>query len=596
MGNLTNNIKDDYNVKYIIEGDNIYYLVPNSRKGKLWWSPYVPNENDNISLSTQGNTTIITSHTEYPNGVSYVGPTGKTETQLFSEDNCFLSVKATIEPSKSKPSQGNFAYDIVQNITGYGQDYSKDTRARRQYIVYNKTPETIDKNTCICICEGGAGGVYGDIATPIIKNPNVQNSNVAIINVQSSSLEDLEGTSLVADRLASDTGANRTNRVYMGHSMTGPEMAKVATDYLRNEHAHGRETKTTLVLNDCKNDSIFKETEGLGAAEEFDGSLVIASVQSKYLRQNKETGEYTVKNGTRLDYYDEGLKACAENNADVLVVSAYAVVDEHVSSNEVTANLGLCDPHTAILTDSVVTNGNTRSVQYFHYDKEGNLVPFSDAKEAQAFLDASVGRMDLFNAGFLHQNGDNYILNAGGRVQEATREEIDSFVLECRRAYDETGHGDQTFDEFMDKYAQTHSIGASNNNDSVPPNSEDVGKACAALLDSLGDIKNHMDSLLDIPGLDKKQSVSDIHHGKAQKDFLDGMNSFPNGVSTAGLEARKDCVNSLGSNLEDAYNATANLYEVMTNSEGSMLTYYPHNNFSNAGRVEDKVDNFAEDI
>ncbi len=50
MGNLTNNIKDDYNVKYIIEGDNIYYLVPNSRKGKLWCSPYVPNENDNISL------------------------------------------------------------------------------------------------------------------------------------------------------------------------------------------------------------------------------------------------------------------------------------------------------------------------------------------------------------------------------------------------------------------------------------------------------------------------------------------------------------------------------------------------------------------
>ena len=77
---LTGTFNGDYNARYIIEGDNIYYVAPNNKRGNVWWDPYVPNESDNISLSKQDGVTVISSRTEYPNGVSYVGPTGKTET------------------------------------------------------------------------------------------------------------------------------------------------------------------------------------------------------------------------------------------------------------------------------------------------------------------------------------------------------------------------------------------------------------------------------------------------------------------------------------------------------------------------------------
>jgi hypothetical protein len=111
-----------------------------------------------------------------------------------------------------------------------------------------------------------------------------------------------------------------------------------------------------------------------------------------------------------------------------------------------------------------------------------------------------------------------------------------------------------TVEKFMEEYSKTHLPGSSNKNDFVPPTLYDIGKACDALLESLENIGQHMRSFGTFSGLEVKPKGE-------LSEYLQGMNAFPRGVSTSGLQASMECVNKLGSNLEDAYNATANLYD-----------------------------------
>ena len=57
------------------------------------------------------------------------------------------------------------------------------------------------------------------------------------------------------------------------------------------------------------------------------------------------------------------------------------------------------------------------------------------------------------------------------------------------------------------------------------------------------------------------------------------------------------CVNKLGSDLENAYNATANLYNTMAEFENVATSFYPSNTYSNAGTsANSDVSNFATDV
>ena len=447
------------------------------------------------------------------------------------------------------------------------------------YFEFPSRSRGIDENTSFCIVEGGtgttqmtAGRSQGSPMNVVAGADRNGNENTIFVNCNAGTTG-MSGD--IVDEIAETTGADRTNRVYMGHSASGFQVTKAANDYLKREKEEGRETKTMLVLNDPtyggSEDPILQD----GAkAENFEDSYVVSMGPTSLGYSGK------VK--------ESDLQELGKAGARVLLIGGNY---QHTDFNDkLSPALGLYDQHSVNLA-------NVPGLTFWTIDKNGKPVKLT-YEQAQAYNDASVGRLDMFNQGFLSKSTGEYVLTAGEFKFALSEEELDKMAMNFER-------GDKSFEEYLQENYRVDREGnlldkdgnivgttrGAPNNDNVPPTLREVGIACEALQASLNDIGRHMQSFGNIPGL------NETANGKLSS-YLSEMNAFPSGVSTGGLQACMDnCVNKLGRDLENAYNATANLYGTMAAFENAAPSYYPSNTYANAGTsASANANNFASDI
>ena len=447
------------------------------------------------------------------------------------------------------------------------------------YFEYPDGSKGPGKDTSYCIIEGGtgttqmtAGSSPGSPKNVVNKAASNGNQNTVFVNCNSGTTG---VSSDIVDELAGKTNGDRTNRVYMGHSASGFQVTNAAYNYLKKEHDDGKETKTMLVLND--------PTYGGRDDRILNGGMDVDDFEDSYV---VSMGPASLGYSGKISEND--LTSLAQSGARVLLIGG--PTGWHTEYNDkLSPALGLYDQHSVNLS-------NYSGLTFWTLDSKGNPVKLS-LKEAQEYNDSSVGRLGLFNHGYLTKQDGEYVLQNSGFSFVITNEQLEKLSLDFERSgldfnryildnYNVDKDGN-LYDKNGNKVA---TIKGAPNNDNVPPSLAEVGKACEALLTSLGDIGRHMKSFGNIKGLDNKAKGG-------LSDFLSSMNAFPSGVSTAGLQTSMECVNKLGSNLEEAYNAAANLYDVMDSRESAAKTYYPSSTYSNAGTsASANVGNFADSL
>ena len=590
--------KQTINMRMISDGENIYYLLPSgefSRKDRYWWNEYSLKDNDNITVeSGDSSTTIKVVPSGGSNATSAVGPTGKPITSSSSGVLYDGDKVAVIARGEVIENPDSFSYTLVRHIdNNYNMDYSKDEEFRSTYTVDNISKDQIDENTTLCICEGGADGVYTDIKGKIVDSETVQGSNVALINVAKQTQSDIMGATYVADKIAADTPADSTRRVYMGHSTTGTYVSKAAVEYLRTEHAQGKETKTMLALNDSTGErSIFNELSDSDDLDDLKDSLVFVSAQSRYVSPS-ESGSYNVS-GRMATYYGD-LQKSSEAGADILIALYQDDgLDEHTTSCSVTAELGMCDPYTAKLQDTVYAVGKERAVTYYRIDEFGNMVKFENTEAAQAYLDTSVGKIELFNGGYLHDSDGKYYLDNDTEAVEIGADALADFARDFKisnMSYEEflkANEGKFTYDKDGKIIGyESSAVVSSGGTDAAEFNYRDTLAAVETLKASLDSIGGHINSLGDINGLGIKTNP--------HSSFLSDMNAYPSGINTQGFQNAQDCLSKMCAQVENAYNVAVGVHTALLHAEDMAPTYYKSNTYADKA-TQTNTEPFATDV
>ena len=455
----------------------------------------------------------------------------------------------------------------------------------RGYLVY--CPDTIDENTTFCIAGRGAGGLV-DINSLVTTGTDRNEIVIAPVDLEE---QDYQGAIDLARDIADKTGANAGATTYTGHSASGPLMTKAALNDLKEQHAAGEQTKAVLVLNDSTGERPILNSTAPEDVADFDGSLVIANVQSKYIYNDEDGNIKGLQNGCRLSTYDQDLEAIAEAGGAV-VIAAYDIDsnDRHTDSVDFAAAVGLQKAGDSTLLDNnfsfVDRYGNTvicEKVDYYYYDTESKKwVQFPSAQEAQTYVDLAAAKVDLFNNGFLEKENDTYYLKTPDGLQEVSEMDIERMIIEYKNSTDE-----ETKKMSLEDYVKNR-IGSGSGKDSAEFNLVDTGRAVDTLAASLKTIGGHMQSLTNISGLNKQ--------AKGTSKFLSGCPSFPSGVNTSKLSAASDCISRMGANLETAYNAALAVHNAVLETEGLAPTYFQSNTYANeATSVSTNTGNFADD-
>ena len=533
----------------------IYYIVPKDEAKGYWWQ-----KPKGLTVQTDNNGNVI--------GVQDQNvPTLTTvSSPQTGESDQVVALTGTLTRC---PSNDDHAYATLEYRAGNQQvDYGRST-----YRTYGRELSEADNETCLCICEGGTGTVS---SVPYERlEPNLSSdSNVILINSDANANINVSTTGIVADDIALETGADRTNRVYMGHSASGPITANSAYNYLKSEHSQGRDTKTTLVLNDSMNAHVCSSEN---QAKEFDDSLVVATIPS-----NAQAGYST---------YKQDLERMGNNGANVMVVKFDGdFAHDHENSNNVSAQLGFCDPAHATLTDQVTFNTpsgeTTRNVTYSCYDADTrSWVDFKSASEAQVFLDTSVGKEQLYNGGYLHKEDGTYVL---GNNTVITDTALDSL------AYDFKTSG-LTFDEFMEQnaenivtdengnitgyiYTPRGSDGEDHSEDKVNRTVDNLSKYISDYTDKISSLKTYRDGSFKIN--------SDTACSKDK-------GTFPGGIagSLSALSAQLDCLDGKSAENLDAAYGRASAVQAAIKDANDNAPSFGGNNYTNQ-----TPSNFAEDL
>ncbi len=485
---------------------------------------------------------------------------------------------------------------------------------KRWYTI--QFPKEVNENTRIVIACAGAEGIADDDSVLA----EAKGENVIVIIPHGQKNSDYRTVIRMSNTLALDdpkfreqfaaqgikfTGIPNNSCVTFGaHSNSSKEIVSATINYLTSEHKQGRETRAAVLINDAENtplSSYFSKKANFDKhKKELDDSIVFATTQAYYLKKSNKHGLVAAKSYYAPASYLGDLEAMAKAGATVMLATYnMGAGNWHTQSVELTSVMGLYDLASGVLDDgpiSFVSKKNksqtmVAKLKYYFFDVEKNKwVAFPSAVEAQRQLDISTAKVSLFNTGFLSKSDGKYTIKLNGESQEISKSDLESFLAECKAAYRETNMSATTFEKFMEEYSKTHLPGSSNKNDFVPPTLYDIGKACDALLESLENIGQHMRSFGTFSGLEVKPKGE-------LSDYLQDMNAFPRGVSTSGLQASMECVNKLGSNLEAAYNATANLYDTFASVENQNGKYYQSNTYGNAAnQASEDVTNFAQDV
>ncbi len=507
----------------------------------------------------------------------------------------------------------------------YNDGYTWGIQERFDHSYTIQFPEEVNENTRIVIACGGAGGPT-DSNSVLAAN---KGKNVIVIIPQLQNETDYRTVIKMSEELrdpnsdlSKQFAANGVNVAsisqdscvtFGAHSNSSKEVVNATLNYLTDERKDGKQTRAAVLINDAEHTQLIPNSSSIKKnfndnKENLDDSLIFVTTQEYYLREDSQKG-LVANRGYAPESYMSDLEAMAKAGATVMLTTydidpigwtPYPPSDNwHTESVELTSVLGLCDLKSGVLDEGPVSfasarnGGKTLSAElaYYIFDTEKEQwVAFPTAVDAQRQLDISTAKVSLFNTGFLSKSDGKYTITLNGQSQEISKSDLEAYLAECKAAYKESDMSVTTFEEFMEEYSKTHLPGSPNKNDFVPPTLYDIGKACDALLDSLGDIGMHMQSFGTFRGLEVKPKGE-------LSEYLQGMNAFPRGVSTSGLQASMECVNKLGSNLEDAYNATANLYDTFASVENQNGKYYPSSAYSKAGQsVATQVSNFAQDM
>ena len=450
---------------------------------------------------------------------------------------------------------------------------------KNYFFEYTDIGSGLNRNTSFCILEGGTGTTQMSSGSSPGSPKNVVNganrngdSDILFVN-SATGTTGLCGD--IVDEIAAATGADRTDRIYMGHSASGFQVTTAANNFLQSERDAGKETKTMLVLNDPTYGGVDPILRDGSKAENFEDSYVVSM------------GPIGLGYSGKIKKDD--ITSLAQAGARILLIGGPN--GWHTEYNDrVSPALGLYSQHTVNLA-------GFKGLTFWTVDSNGKPTKIS-LEEAQTYNDASVGRLDMFNQGFLSHATGEYVITSGEFSFAISDEELEKMTLNFERS------GESFEDYLLKNYTvdregnlldqEGNIVGTTRgtpNNDNVPPTLAEVGKACDALLASLNSIGKHMESFGNIKGLNNRPKEN-------MSDYLSGMNAFPSGINSSGLQTcMEDCVNSLGKNLEAAYNATANLYSTMAQVENAASSYYPSSTYSNAGNsANSNAGNFASDV
>ena len=481
-------------------------------------------------------------------------------------------------------------------------------------------PEEVNEDTRIIISCGGAGG-WTDSESVISAN---RNENAIVIMPQSQNNDNYRAIIRISNEIASNNPRFRGQLASQGvkingvpsnscvtfgaHSNSSKEIVSATVNYLTNEHANGRETRAAVLINDAEHTSLVGngsvKNSYLEHKGELDDSIIFATTQKYYLSEDASNGLVSNK-GCAPESYLADLEDMAKSGATVMLTT-YDMHPEgwnpegnnwHTESVELTSAMGLYDLERGTLDDgplSFVTQRPnqagktiTAELKYYYFDVEkDSWVAYSSAEEAQAQLDISTSKVAMYNAGLLSKADGQYTVKLNGKTQEISSDDLDSFLLACKKAYNESDTSKKTFEEFMEEYSTSHPIGR----DSAEYNLNNMKTACLSLQDTLSEIHNHITSFGTFKNLKIKNS------GKPSK-FLKNMNSFPRGVSFSGLDSSMDCINKLDSNLEAALEASNGVYNATAIAEGEAPTFFQSNTHGNAAnKASEDVSNFAQDL
>ena len=516
------------------------------------------------------------------NATSYVDSQGKT---VIVHDY-FLTIDQI-----ERANRNEYSY-YTTNDRGIEQHQSVFTNGSTFWM---QAPENgVNEDTVFCIVQGGDGGVLADTRSEYYSAQN-PDDNQFLITTNSLSRKDYNKSEAVIEDMAEYYGANSRNRVYMGHSISGDLVTNRAAEYLINEHNEGNQTRTMVVLNDASglkplfNSDVKNKDEKI---ESFDDSLVIASVQTKYFNEKPDgsVGIVPAYNGGKLDAYNEDLEDIARAGGNVLLVAYKADVsgDAHTESVGVSAELGFDNPATAVLKDGEFTftnNGlktiNCSQIEYYYFDTNTNQwTKFDDVESAQNYLDYSAGKVNLYNSGFLTKEDGTYHIESASGPIEISEMDLERMILDFKHA-DPEKVKDMTLEEYIGVQLSART-GNEAEYDKVY-----TARALELLKDSMGDIRNHMNSLTSLNNLGKSA-------GEAS-NFASNCASFPSGVNTSGFRDAIDCVNQFGVNLENAYNETLKVHNSILDAEGIAPTFYQSNTFANAA-ANTQTSDFASDV
>ena len=450
-----------------------------------------------------------------------------------------------------------------------------------------QVPSEINEDTTYCLAGRGSGGL-SDI-NPLLYTTDGQ--NVIMVAPVHTAVSDYTGgidvINSLADQIEEQTGirTNTSNSTFTGCSAEGPVVTAATVDYLKQEHAEGRDTRATVILMDSKSPTpIFNQVKSEDV-DELDDSLIVAVAQSWYI--DDSNGDVKVVSGTRLDAYDDNLIEAAHNGANV-IIAAYDIPgageykDHHVESVSITAALNLQKGVDSKLLDGQFTyidvNGSIQSCEgmnYYYYDlTDEKWVEFPDLESAQNYVDYATGKVELYNTGFLRKADGTYVIGD----QEVSSDELERMIL----SYKESGDESLSLEEYISK-----NLGGNWGTDAAEFNYRDTLAAVETLRASLDSIGGHVNSLGSINGLGIKTNP--------HSSFLSDMNAYPSGINTQGFQNAQDCLGKMCAQVENAYNVAVGVHTALLHAEDMAPTYYKSNTYADKAS-QTTTEPFAEDV
>ncbi len=489
----------------------------------------------------------------------------------------------------------------IGEVEPYGEGEYLRVNDHSYYAI--QFPDEVNTDTRICITCKGAGGYHLDDIESVHRITDLRDENIIVISPRyqddtnyrvsqkiSQELQD-ENSDLYAALLENginiQEAPNDNCITYGGHSNSCKTVVGSTIQYLTHERESedGQQTRAAILLNDPEHTQLLN-AEGRDNLDKLDDSVVMVNTQQQYMVTD-DSGNF-VGATDALSSYKGDLEDMARAGATV-IVAGYAMEmggqggNFHTESVEMTSQYGLYDLANATLVDgkgSFVSarNGKTITfdIDYYYFDAEKDeWVTLKDAKEAQAILDYSTGKVELYNSGFLVKEDGTYILN-GTQISE---DELKNLILD----YKESGDQSISLEDYIKENVGKHSGGT----DKAEFNHNDTLKAVEALSNTLNSIQKHMDSLVDFDELHRNSS--------SLNSFFNGASSFPSGVNASSFSSAEECVRKFGQNIENAYNISVNVHTTLLHAEDLAPTYYKSNEFSSSQSASSKV-GFATDM